>query len=233
MSQKIISAQIGAKQKGEDILRRIPATKIARLKMAVDGARKRIKGCKAMLNENCNYIRRKSKINRDARGETTYIPLSSDDVAGLRLKQLKIEEALETAKGDYRAAQKEYRAAVAHNTKLARKTIKYIRVENRTRRESGKLLKQTKALIEKIRNSGGTDTVTTLTGFAVAGDTRGFRETFDKAVEGFDPALYTTISGVSNVKTEIIHDLMDEFQEAVPQKESENEQHGLLNGGAQ
>jgi hypothetical protein len=44
-------------------------------------------------------------------------------------------------------------------------------------------------------------------------------------MEEFDPSHYITISGVSSVKTEIIHDIMDEMAE-----EAKKQSDGSLTG---
>ena len=86
--------------------------------------------------------------------------------------------------------------------------------ENRLVRESKKLLKETKEIFRDHGSNGGAKELSVLTSLALGGDVKGFRTAFDEMLEKFDLSHYTLISGVCNVKTEIIHGVMDELAEA-------------------
>ena len=88
-----------------------------------------------------------------------------------------------------------------------------VREENRIRREARALLRKAKDILSHEGKNGGAKDLELLTTLAVKEDVRGFRSAFDNCFERFSPELYTTISGISQVKTEIIHTIMDELAE--------------------
>ena len=196
------------------VVRRIPARKVAQLKWAMDGAEKRMLRLKTELLE-CRAIMRRKYIERqDAKGNaTTQLQLNPAQIEGYRLKRTGIEEQLAIASGDYLQWKRAYRKAVEQNIQVARKSVKMVREENRVRRDAKALLRKTKAILEKKGKNGGARELELLTTLAVNDDVKGFRSAFDDCVEKFDPSHYVIISGLSSVKTEIIHALMDEFAE--------------------
>jgi hypothetical protein len=219
----------GKKQKGTANYRRVPSIKVATLKRQMDGAEKRIIRLKTELAETNAIIRRKYLDRFDDKGNVAgKAHLGSAQVEGLRLKRVELENSLAIAKGECFRSQREYRNAVAQNIQVERKSVKIVREENRIRRESKKLLKKTVEILKQHGQNGGVAKLQALQTLSLANDVKAFRDEFDSAIKEFDPAHYVTISGVSNVKTEIIYGVMDELAE-----NAGNEQHGLLNGGAQ
>ncbi|MCX6133025.1 MAG: hypothetical protein NTU47_04335 [Ignavibacteriales bacterium] len=194
------------------VVRSIPARKVAQLKLAMDGAERRMLRLKTELLECRAIIRRKYVERQDSKGNaTTQLQLNPAQVEGYRLKRTGIEEQLAIASGDYLQWKRAYRKAVEQNIQVARKSVKMVREENRLRRDARALLRKTKAILEKEGRNGGALELDLLTTLAVNDDVKGFRSAFDEFVEKFDPSHYVTISGISSVKTEIIHALMDEF----------------------
>jgi hypothetical protein len=134
-------------------------------------------------------------------------------IEGYRLKRTGIEEQQAIASGDYLQGKRAYRKAVEQNIQVARKSVKMVREENRIRREARALLRKAKDILSHEGKNGGAKDLELLTTLAVQEDVRGFRSAFDNCFERFSPELYTTISGISQVKTEIIHTIMDELAE--------------------
>ncbi len=60
--------------------------------------------------------------------------------------------------------------------------------------------------------NGGAKDVAELKSLAMAEDVTGFRKAFDEKVKTWAPEHYVTISGVSSVKTEILHEVMEQFK---------------------
>lgn len=213
----------GAAEKGEETLRRVPAKTIGLLKRQMDGAEKRMIRLQAELSETRAKIRRKYTdvfdANENIIGRNM---LSSEGVYGYRLKRTQIEKELAVVKGEFFQLRKAYRSAVSHNFKIERKTVKLIRKENKIRRESAKSLKLVKETLKTHGKNGGAKDLQLLTSLALEDDVKGFRAAFDESVGRFEPKLYTTISGVSQVKTEIIHAVMQDLAEEAKKNQNGN-----------
>ena len=210
------------KTNGQDTVRRIPARKVAQLKWAMDGAEKRMLRLRTEHLE-CRAIMRRKYVEREnGKGKgITQLQLNPAQIEGYRLKRTGIEEQLAIASGDYLQWKRAYRKAVVQNIQVGRKSVKMVLEENRIRRDAKALLKKTKAILEKEGKNGGAVEIELLTTLAVNDDVKGFRSAFDEFVEKFDPSHYVTISGISEVKTDIIHALMDEFAEGKQNGDSE------------
>lgn len=204
----------GAAENDEETLRLVPATKIGLLKRQMDGAETRMIRLQAELSETRAKIRRKYQDEVDDNnvvvGRLTFSP---EHIYGLRLKRVQIEKDLAEVKGEFLKYRRAYRRAVSHNFQIERKSVKAIREENRIVRESRKLLKKTKAVLNEHGSNGGAAQYAMLQNLALADDVRAFRDGFDQVMRTFDPAHHTMISGVSQVKTEIIHSIMEEMAE--------------------
>jgi hypothetical protein len=199
----------------EKSYRLIPATTVAELKRTMDGAETRKLRLKAERDACRAIISRKyaDKFDDKKKNVIGQIKLNPAQLYGLKLKRMQLEKDLATAKGDFYRAQKAYRSAVSKNMQVERKTVKLIRTDNRLRRESKKLLKKTGEILEQHGSNGGANEMDVLTSLALEGDVKGFRLAFDEAVARFDLSHFTLISGVSDVKTEIIHGMMDQLAE--------------------
>ena len=195
-------------------LRRIPTRKIALLKRKMDGAEKRMIRLESELAETRAIIHRKYTELKDEKEKVVgHKQLSPAQIKSYRLKRSQIDQALAIAKGDYFEAKREFEDAAGRNIAAVSKTTSEVKRENKTRREAKALLKKTKAILKAKGKNGGAKKLQLLTTFALADNIEGFRETFDESMEEFDPSHYVTISGVSSVKTEIIHEIMEEMVE--------------------
>jgi len=207
-------------------LRRIPTRKIAQLKRKMDGAEKRMTRLESELSDTRAIIRRKYSELKDEKGKVVgHKQLSPAQIKAYRLMRSQIDQALAIAKGDYFEARRAYEEAAGRNIAAVLKTTSEVKRENKTRREAKALLKKTKAILKEKGKNGGAKKLQLLTTLALADNIEGFRETFDESMEEFDPSHYITISGVSSVKTEIIHDIMDEMAE-----EAKKQSDGSLTG---
>jgi hypothetical protein len=196
----------------DDTNRRVSSTKVARLKQVMNGAEKRMIRLTSELLEYRAIIRRKYTDVFNAQGEVVGRNLlHPEQVLGYKLQRTQIETDLAVSKGDFLKARREYRKALTNNIQIERKSGKLIREENRIRRESSKSLRLVKETLKQHGQNGGAKDLALLTSLAIADDVKGFRVAFDESVGRFEPALYTVISGVSQVKTEIIHSVMEEL----------------------
>lgn len=201
-------------QNSQDHLRRIPARRVAALRRRMDGAEKRKIRLETELTECRATIRRKYTERTDKHGDLIeQVPLTAPHVAGLRLKRIGIERELAVAKGDYLISKREYRKAVQHNIEVGRKSVKFVREENRIRREANKLLRRTRVALEKHSAHGGAEEMKRLQEIAASGEVKEFRRAFDDLLHRLDPDHHNTISWVSQVKTEIVHALMEHLAE--------------------
>ena len=116
------------------------------------------------------------------------------------------------AQGELFVAEQAYRTATSHNSTWRRKANSKIRKANRTRREAGKLIRKTLEILKEHGANGGAKDVAELKSLAMADDVTGFRKAFDGKVKVWAPEHYVTISGVSTVKTEILHEVMEQFK---------------------
>jgi hypothetical protein len=195
--------------------RLVQPMKIAQLKRAMDGAEQRMLRLETELVECRAIIRRKYTDVLDDKEEIVgRNQLSPEQVFGFKLKRTQTEKELALAKRDYFRNRKAYRHAVTNNFQVERKAVKLIHDENRIMRESKKLLRVTSEIIKKHGSNGGAKEMSVLISLALEGDVKAFRSAFDETMEQFDPSHYTLISGVNNVKTEIIHGVMEELAEA-------------------
>jgi hypothetical protein len=204
----------GGYSKNQDgkTFRLFSATKIAKLKRAMDGAERRMLRLETELVECRAIIRRKYTDVLDEKDEVVGRNLlSSEQVFGFKLKRTQIEKDLALAKRDFFTGRKTYRSAVTNNFQVERKTVKLIREENKIMRESKKFTRLTIEILKKRGSNGGSKEFKTLTDLAVAGDVKAFRNGFEVTMEQFDSSHHTLISGVCSVKTEIIHGVMEEL----------------------
>lgn len=194
-------------------IRPIPATKIANLKRKMKGAHRRVIRFSKEIEQIRDDISRKYFIRKAEDGSNEqHIPISNAEISGLRLKRSMVEGDLAEAKGDLYVAEQAYRNATAHNSTWKMKANRKVRKDNRTRREAGKLMQKTLGILEEHGSNGGAKDVAELKTLALAGDVTGFRKAFDEKVRGWAPEHYVTISGVSTVKTEILHEVMEQFK---------------------
>lgn len=200
--------------------RLIPLMKVAQQRRAMDGAERRMLRLETELVECRAIIRRKYTDVLDKNEEVVgHNRLSSEQVFGFRLKRTQIEKELALAKRDYFRTRKSYRSSVTNNFQVERKAVKLILEESRLRRESQKLLRDTVEILEQHGNNGGAKEMEVLTSLALKGDIKAFRSAFDQTVARFDPSHFKMISGVSNVKTEIIHGVMELLAEEATKKD--------------
>ena len=224
-----VPTNVGQNNK-EEQLRRIPPSKITQLKRAMDGAEQRMLRLKTELLECRAIIRRKYVERQESKGSgSTQVQLNPAQVEGYRLKRTEIEGQLAIASGDYLQSKRAYRKAVEQNIQVVRKSVRMVREENRVRREANKLLNQTKAALEKHGKSGGAEEMKRLQDLALADDVREFRKSFDELLHRLDPAHHEVISGVSQVKTEIVHAIMEQLAEDA----RKHQDVGQPEGGAQ
>ena len=194
-------------------IRPIPATKIANLKRKMKGAHRRVLRFGKEIEQIRDDISRKYFIRKDEDGNNEqHIPISTAEIGGLRLKRNMVEGDLAEAKGDLYVAEQAYKNATAHNSTWKMKANRKIRKDNRTRREAGKLMQKTLGILEEHGSNGGAKDVAELKSLAMTGDVTGFRKAFDEKVKEWAPEHYVTISGVSTVKTEILHEVMEQFK---------------------
>ena len=197
----------------EETIRLIPAMKIANLKRKMDGAETRVHRLENELVDVRAIIRRKYVVKDQKDSESKlHIELSPAQIEGFRLQRTIIEGRLAEARGELSEAVREYREAVRQNLLRSRKTNSDIRQRNRTVREASKLLRKTVEILKEKGSNGGSKEMAALRSLAQTGDIRGFRMLFDEKVKDWAPEHYVTISGVSTVKTEILHELMEQLK---------------------
>jgi hypothetical protein len=206
------NATANNRQNGEVNLRAVPAMKIANLKRKMDGAETRVHRLENELVDVRAIIRRKyvEKEQKDSESKL-HIELSPAQIEGFRLQRTIIEGRLAEARGELRDVVVEYREAVRQNLLRNRKLNSETRTRNKTVREAGKLKRKTIEILKQHGANGGAKDVAELKALAETGDIKNFRRVFDEKVKDWAPEHYITISGVSMVKTEIVHELMEQL----------------------
>jgi hypothetical protein len=196
--------------------RLFPATKVAQLKRTMDGAEKRMIRLQAELAETRAIIRRKYSDVLDGKGNVIGRDmLSSEHIYGLRLKRTQVEKDLALTKGDFLKARRAYRSAVSNNFQIERKSVQLIREENKIVRESKIILARTKHILREQGKNGGKQEYELLQALAYRDDIKAFRIAFDRVMLGYAPDHHKTLDGVSTVKTEVIHSIMEEMASEV------------------
>ena len=191
--------------------RKIDPRKIGLMRRQMDGAEKRMLSLENRLKVCRSIIRRKIKDHKEKDGKVTHVRLTPTQVRGCRLERIQIERDLAVAKGDYMMARRAYRDAVSRNFQVEMDAVKIINEENRIRREATKLMKITRSALELHGNNGGAAEYKRLMTLALDDDVMGFRKAFDEILRQLDGAHFEKISTISQVKTEIIHSIMDQM----------------------
>jgi hypothetical protein len=195
----------------QETKRLINRKRVANIRRRVQGALQRIDRLVDELYEVRSIVRRRFVERTDTSNNTIQIRLRPFEVATYRNKRAEIEQELTLARRDHMIADKEYRDAINNNYQVNTDKLRAEKKENSLRRKSKNLLTETVELIKDLAQKGGSEEVEAIRTLAKSGDVKGVRAKCNELLSGFAPEHHATISGVQEVKTEIIHGLMEEL----------------------
>jgi hypothetical protein len=158
--------------------------------------------------------------------QPTTIPLTAAQVRGYRLERRNAKLKLRKARKEKKDAGNEFSKACTHNGEF---------IQQQSKNFSAKLQKESKARVEKDeRKKKIVDIVSNLLKendnrmlslTEAVTDGRSFRKEMDKLLSNVDPETFATISGLSEVKTEIYSEvrnlLKEDDQESISENKSE------------
>jgi hypothetical protein len=194
-------------------VRSVGAKRVADFKRKASGAKKRVTRLNAQLKEFRTTMRRKSSVRTDAEGkEIGRTLLGSEDLAGLKLKSTETEKELAVAKRDYLVAKREYMASVKKNQKIARQEAKDERAVNNTIRRKKRLEEKTQSIVKALAQTGNEADIRQLREFAAEDKAKDFRQLLDTVLQKADPEHYAVVSGVTNVKKQIVKAVMEQIK---------------------
>lgn len=155
--------------------------------------------------------------------EPTTIPLTTAQVRGYRLKRRNAKLKLRKAKNDKKEAGIGYSKACSHNGEF---------IQEQSKRFTAKLQKESKARSEKderkrkivdiVSNLLKENDNRVLSLTEAVTDGRSFRKEMDRLLSNVDPETFVTISGLSEVKTEIYGDVRNLLREDDQEVSSDN-----------
>jgi hypothetical protein len=196
---------------GQEKLKLIDRSKVAEIQRLLKGAGTRIERLERELNDIRSILKRGYAEKTGAKGAITQIPLKAFERETYRNKRVMIEQELALAKRDYLVSNRAYKKAISNNFRANKLKLKAAKKDNGIRRISKTLFKKMLNIIELQAKNGGKEKFNILKSLSDIGDVKGFRKAFDELGPELDNDLYITSSGVSEVKTEIIHGLMEEL----------------------
>ena len=196
---------------GQQKVKLINNSRIANIRRKVQGAVSRLERLELELYEIRAILKRGYIEKTDPKNGITQIPLKPFERDTYRNRRVVIEQQIAIANRDYLINNREYKQTLMNNIKANGLKLKKAKEENRIRRNSKMLLNQVFEAINQQAKNGGKEKFDVLKNLAEQDDVKGFRKAFDEFVPEFNKELYTTSSGVIEVKTEIIHGLMDQL----------------------
>lgn len=199
-----------------------------RFKLLEDDVRKTVETVNELEQEILNYdniISSKTIIIPATKKEEqpTTIPLTAAQVRGYRLKRRNAKLKLRHARNEKKDAGIEFSKACTHNGEF---------IQQQSRNFSTKLQKESKARTEKDERKKkivdivsnllkeNDNRVLSLTESVTDG--RSFRKEMDRLLSNVDPETFATISGLSEVKTEIYSDVRNLLKEDDQEGSSDN-----------
>lgn len=199
-----------------------------RFKLLEDDVRKTVEAVNELEREIINYdnIISSKAITIPAtekEKQPTTIPLTAAQVRGYRLKRRNAKLKLRKAKNEKKDAGIEFSKACTHNGEF---------IQQQSRNFSTKLQKESKARTEKDERKKkivdivsnllkeNDNRVLSLTESVTDG--RSFRKEMDRLLSSVDPETFATISGLSEVKTEIYGDVRNLLKEDDQENTSDN-----------
>jgi hypothetical protein len=196
---------------GKEQPKLINRSRIAKIRRQLKGAETRVERLKQELNDTRAVLKRGYIEKTNSKGVVTQIPLKPFERDTYRNKRVMIEQEFAVAQRDYLVADRAYKQAISNNFRTNRLKLKSAKKEIGIRRMSKKLLNKTLELVKKQANAGDGGKFRVLQSLAEASDVKGFRKAFDEFGPELNKELYYTVSGVNEVKTEILHELMEEL----------------------
>ena len=155
--------------------------------------------------------------------QPTTIPLTAAQVRGYRLKRRNAKLKLRKARNEKKDAGIEFSKACTHNGEF---------IQQQSKSFSTKLQKESKARVEKderkkkivdiVSNLLKENDIRVLSLTEAVTDGRSFRKEMDNLLSDVDPETFATISGLSEVKTEIYGDVRNLLKEDDQEGSSEN-----------
>jgi hypothetical protein len=192
-------------------LKLINRSRIAEIRRQLKGAEKRTERLELELSEIRSILKRGYIEKTNKKGVVTQIPLKPFERDTYRNKRVIIEQQLALAKRDYLVSNRVYKQAINNNFRANKLKLNAAKKDNGIRRNTKKLFEQTLELVKQQATNGGESKFRVLQSLAEIGDVKGFRKAFDEIGPELNKELHITVSGVSEVKTEILHGLMDEL----------------------
>ena len=192
-------------------LKLVNSSRIADIRRKIQGAAKRIERLENELNNIRSILKRGYIEKTDSNNDVSQITLKPFERDTYRNNRVMVEQQLALAKRDYLTFNRAYKQAITNNFRVNRVKLKTAKKDNGIRRNSKTLFKKMLNTIEHQAKNGGKEKFNILKNFAEIEDVKGFRKAFDEFGPELDNDFYITSSGVSEVKTEIIHGLMEEL----------------------
>jgi len=199
-----------------------------RFKLLEENVRKTVETVNVLEQEIINYdniISSKTIIvpAKKEKEEPTTIPLTIAQVRGYRLKRKNAKLKLRKARNEKKDAGMEFSKACTHNGEF---------IQEQSKRFSAKLQKESKARTEKderkrkivdiVSNLLKENDNRVLSLTEAVTDGRSFRKEMDRLLSNVDPETFATISGLSEVKTEIYGDVRNLLKEDDQEGSSDN-----------
>jgi len=199
-----------------------------RFKLLEDGVRKTVETVNDLEREIVDYdniISSKTLIipSKKEKELPTTVPLTTAQIRGYRLKRRNAKLKLRQARNEKKDAGKEFSKACTHNGEF---------IQQQSKSFSTKLQKESKARTEKeerkrkivdiVSNLLKENDNRVLTLTEAVTDGRSFRKEMDKLLSNVDPETFATISGLSEVKTEIYGDVRNLLKEDDQESNSDN-----------
>lgn len=160
---------------------------------------------------------------KNEKEEPTTVALTTAQVRGYRLKRRNAKLKLRKARNEKKDAGKEFSKACTHNGEF---------IQQQSKSFSARLQKESKARTEKderkkkivdiVSNLLKENDVRVLTLTEAVTDGRSFRKEMDRLLSNVDPETFATISGLSEVKTEIYGDVRNLLKEDDQESNSDN-----------
>jgi hypothetical protein len=183
--------------------------RVAEIRRSVIGAQQRINRLEKEISTTRSILRRRFIEIPLTDGNREFKRLQPFAIAAYRNNKWVIEYELAIARRDFIMNNRSYKEMIIHNLKLNRDRVKKAKSENNIRRQTNNLFQKTLKVLQHERANGGAEKVQRLVDLAKSGNVKEFRTAFDEYGPDFDSKLYYTVSGIQNVKTEILHELMD------------------------
>lgn len=199
-----------------------------RFKLLEDDVRKTVETVNELEREIINYdniITSKTIIipAKKEKEEPTTVALTTAQVRGYRLKRRNAKLKLRKARNEKKDAGNEFSKACTHNGEFIQQQSKSFSVrlqkESKARTEKDE---RKKKIVDIVSNLLKENDVRVLTLTEAVTDGRSFRKEMDRLLSNVDPETFATISGLSEVKTEIYGDVRNLLKEDDQESNSDN-----------